>query len=188
MTHEITMSAKREKDAVIMVCQDNLRRGIYIEGLNHAAEELLGHKEEELIEEKIDKILSGNVLRTIADGVEYSDFGEDLGNVLHKIRYIHVLDENMEPKKVESKIFPTATSDNRMHYEILLRDMGMKEKFIHFNQHLMNTISKSNDNSDIMEVKSLTDMDNILHFFKQEQITGAFCLLGIDQEKPSKKH
>ena len=121
MTHDETMSAQEKDDAVIMVCQNNVAQQVTIDGLNNTAEILLGIKEEEIIGKPLHTIMSGGVIDDIRNDITFDSLGDDLSDVLHRIKKFHIIDANDETIQVESKIFTTATSDDKMHYEILLK-------------------------------------------------------------------
>jgi diguanylate cyclase (GGDEF)-like protein len=111
----------RKDDAVIEVCQINSRKMIAVRQMNHKAESILGVKTEDILGEPLTDILADDVNEAIDDYVEFSDDGNDLGDVLGKFRKFAVKKQDGSELPLKLKIIRSEAKDRNSWFRLIMQ-------------------------------------------------------------------
>ena len=180
-----TMTAQRQDDCVIAVCQDNAQKSIIIEGLNKAAEGILGFSEAELKSSPLQNVLDTYSVDTINNYVEYDDLGQDLASVLNKARNFAIKDKNSNIKKVRIKVFYVTSTDQNPRFELLIRDISIAEKLQIFCDEYIaqhNITYKTHPEFQIIDENASRELIKIITLFRnQHNINAVFGLLSANR-------
>ncbi|GFZ78734.1 hypothetical protein RLOatenuis_0830 [Rickettsiales bacterium] len=180
-----TMTAQRQDDCVIAVRQDNAQKSIIIEGLNKAAEGILGFSETELKSLPLQNVLDTYSVDTINSYVEYDDLGQDLASVLNKARNFAIKDKNSNIKKVRIKVFYVTSTDQNPRFELLIRDISIVEKLGIFRDEYIaqhNITYKTHPEFQIIDENASRELIKIITLFRnQHNIDAVFGLLSANR-------
>lgn len=179
------ISAKRKNDAVITVCQDNSAQHIIIENLNKAAEKLTGYKQEELVQKDFNYILPPAIIDDISSFLEYGD-GDDLANVLRRIRLFKILKKNGNQIPVSLKVFYVVSSEaNKPFFELLMRDTTLLEKLEELKKRVIDNRTDEfiNKKTGLLTQKAiLENLRIILDFVRNYSIESSIAVMEIDEK------
>lgn len=172
------ISVSRKNDAVIAVIQNNTTHTIEIEGINHAAEILLGYTHDELSGSTIGQILPEEIIEDINSYIEFEPGGDDLAAVLGRMPHFFIKDKEGHKVPVALKVFYTiADTAGVPRYELLMRDNSRQE-----------LLSKIRANSNVIEEIGLADsesthqtLDAICHYMNDHMLEASFAIMHLDQ-------
>jgi hypothetical protein len=178
------MTAQRQDDCVIAVYQNNTQKSIIIEGLNSAAEDILGFSEVDLKNLPLQNVLDTYSIDTINNYVEYDDLGQDLALVLNRARNFAIKDRNSNIKKVRIKVFYVASSDQNPRFELLIRDISIVERLQIFRDEYIakhNIAYKIHPELEVIDENASKELIKIITLFRaQHSIEAVFGLLSIN--------
>lgn len=122
------ITARRRNDAVVAVCQKNDEALVEIEDVNNGAEFLTGYPKSELQGKPLTAILPENLKDIVESYVEYEPGGNDLATVLKRARAFSIINKQGADIPISLKVFYVPGVDKNPRFELLMRDMTLKEK------------------------------------------------------------
>ncbi|AHX04961.1 diguanylate cyclase domain-containing protein [Ehrlichia japonica] len=176
--------ARRSDDSVISVQQNNTLQNLTISNLNKAAETLLDYTAEELSNKPLSTILHKNIVENINSYLEYTSDGIDLFDILSKTRNCSLVGKNNKIIPVIQKVFrTTASNQDIINYEILVRNASISQKLDIFRQSILSN-KKYNMHSVfniIDEVSTKTEIKIVLDFLHKHN---TYAILSMIQLNP----
>lgn len=122
------LSVSRKHDAVIAIQQNNEAKTLEIQGLNNAAEKLLGYPHTDLQGISLYDILPPDISDDIQSFIEFDNNGKDLASVLNHMPHLSITDKEGHIVPVAHKVFYImANSVNMPRFELLIRDQSRIE-------------------------------------------------------------
>ncbi len=116
----------REKDGMILLCQDNDNKQVVIEAVNDIALGILGYAaedESDVVGKDFSDILNGFGKDLLDSNLEYNDKREDLGEVLAKRRQIPAKNMKGESINLPFKILRAGGKGNKLWFRLILSDL-----------------------------------------------------------------
>lgn len=111
----------RAQDAVLTLCQNNLKQAIEIFGSNEAARNLLGYSEREFEGFPLQKVLSDEIASTIADYVEYEEGGNDISTVLRRVKDFKLKSREGKVLPMKLKVVRTESIDGQGWFRLIMQ-------------------------------------------------------------------
>lgn len=172
------LSVSRQHDAVIAVEQNNSSKNIKIEGINLAAEKLLGHPHNEMTGQLLTDILPEHIKESIESFVEYDNNSADLANVLNHMPHFSIIDKKGHIVPVSLKVFYImANSANSPRFELLIRD--------HSRIELINRIIKESPVTPSLDIPNTEGsefiINEIISYTQNHMLEASFATIAIDQ-------
>ncbi|AIL65917.1 hypothetical protein NOVO_07925 [Rickettsiales bacterium Ac37b] len=130
------ITAGRKSDAVISVCQNNDKKILEIQNVNHAAEQLLGQYNNSLKNHSLYEIMTPTSVEKISSYLDFEDNSSDLANVLNKMRKLEIIGRNGNIVNVTIKAFYSLSNNSNPVIELLIRDISLYEKIDQLKQQL----------------------------------------------------
>ena len=175
------VSARRQDDAVISVCQDNSKKTVLISKFNQVASRLLQYDEEKLLNKPLTDIVNKETVDKIKEFLEYTDSGYDLYDILSKASNFSIVDSKGNNIETTVKVFRTTQyTSNKINYELLIRDISLHQKLKIFKEkYLMNKKHTYHD--------SLQELYVVLSFALEYKIDAAIGIIGLSSTELNSK-
>lgn len=165
-------------DLVVSICQDNNEKNVIIKGCNQRTIDLLGYTKYELIDQGIDQLFSQTVIEIIDTHIDYSDSCDDIGVILSKIRNCTIKDKYNKSIDVKLKSFRTVSENNRLFFELLIRDFNFIDKINRFRENTIDYSSyRLTPQLNIIDRSSIIQEVNALQQF--HNLNGGDSVVGI---------
>lgn len=111
-----------EKDAVLIVSQNNAKRLIKIKEINKEAAELLGYHPTELEGVSLQDVLGKRAVESIDDFLEFEDDAPDLDTVLSRVPEFRMKSKKGEELLLAMRIYRDPARDSSHWFRIILKD------------------------------------------------------------------
>ena len=122
------LSPSRKYDSMLLLCQNDARQEVVIEGINDHAQEMLGYGVEELQGKPLSKVVTAKVADAIADYLDFEEGSTDLEDVVKKIRHFRFLSARGEEIEAEVKVVRAEAKDEHSWFQLLIEDSRAKEQ------------------------------------------------------------
>src|SRR5689334_16453004 len=109
----------RSNDAVITICQDNTRRVVEIRELNGPAEEALGYQKATVAGKPLTGILPERIQKLLEEYVEFEDDGNDVGNVLSKVKSFCIVNTKGREVAFRLKVLRSESLDKNAYFRLI---------------------------------------------------------------------
>lgn len=119
----MTHSPKRKNDAVLRLCQNNLRKSIEITEANEAVQELLGYSAGEMRGHDLREFLPQQINAILNEDISFQNGGADLSEVLRKARNFGMRNHKGEVVPLAGKVYCSESADTQQpRFELLIRE------------------------------------------------------------------
>jgi diguanylate cyclase (GGDEF)-like protein len=164
------------------VLQDNAARKLVIEGGDEGIENIIGYDVSELKEMELQDILPPAVNDHIENYLDYQDGGNDLANVLSKVRNFGFLTKLGKEARVDMRVSRTVTDDAKLRFDLIIRDAaevsGASNRVLkHLRGHQQLDALTGLPNRETF----MRDMEFVNFCIEKERIRASFALIAIDQ-------
>ncbi len=119
---------KRKGDIIIRICQNNENKRLLIEESDPEFEEIVGYMVHELEGAQLYDILLDDVNDQLYNYLEFTDEGNDLSDVISKIRDFGFISKLGQEILLDVKINRVATPDSNPRFEMVIRDQSKISK------------------------------------------------------------
>jgi uncharacterized protein YlxP (DUF503 family) len=168
--------ANRKGDCVIVACQDNKNRRVYISKINESAERLLGVSSKDVQGVDLKLIFSERVRKILAESLEYTNHGKDLGTLFKKIGKCHIVNQKGQLVPVSLKIYYSVPTINTHTFELILKDITLEESAL----ELIELLKTNKSNKSLVSKKDfLNNLKVILPFISNRNLKATFGTIEI---------
>lgn len=118
----------RNNDAVIDICQNNREKTVSVSRVNQAAAGLIGHDAASLLGLPLHKILPERIAELLDEYIEFESGGNDVGEVLSKVKSFSVLSADGKEKAFRIKVSQQQSDADHLFFSLILRDVAGERK------------------------------------------------------------
>jgi diguanylate cyclase (GGDEF)-like protein len=172
----------RKGDISITICQDNEARRLVIESADEGIENIIGYALGELKEMELQDILPDAVNDHLENYLDYKDEGNDLANVLSKVRDFGFLTKLGKEARVDMRVARAMAEGPKPRFNLIIRDAaevsGASNRVLkHLRGHQQLDALTGLPNRETF----MRDMEFVNFCLEKERIRASFALVAIDQ-------
>jgi diguanylate cyclase (GGDEF)-like protein len=172
----------RKGDIAITVCQDNTAKKLVIESADEGIELVTGFSVHELKDMQLQDILTDSVNDQIEDYIEFESKGNDLADVLGKVRNFGFLTKLGKEMRVDMRVTRGVVQDEKPRFQLVVRDAsdvssGSNRVLKHLRGAQQLDPLTSLPNRETFQ----RDMEFVMFCVEKERIKASFALIGVDQ-------
>ena len=178
------LNSYRKSDAVIIVCQNNLKKVVEIAAVNEEAARVLGYTNEALMGKPLAVILPERVSSTIEEFVEFEENQNDLFFVLSKIRNFAIKTQSGHDLPFKLRIIHGESIDNNPWFHLVLVDEEKLRKKNVFRTVLLENFKGHeviDERTGLPDRASLIkDLEMVVYHVRAKEISASFAIIDIN--------
>lgn len=174
----------RATDAVITICQDNTAKNVIVTALSEPAKELSGLSPDKIVGESLAEILPDKIVEMVNDYLEYEDGGNDIEQVLSKIRNFSLRMPDGKNVPCKLKVVRTQADAHKSWFNLILQDdVAMRKAESvrailreNFKGHeVLDPVTGLPDRGSMQR-----DLELVQYHADNKQLSACFALMGVD--------
>lgn len=177
--------ASRKNDALLTICQHNGHHTLEVCDANAYSSDLLGFSQEELLTKSFFDIVSADIQETITDYLEFGIGGNDVANILRKVRTCHMCHKDGSYVPIRLKVFPNVSQGEAPCFTLLMRDNTLLEKL----EELRIRMAEERQNQELDAATGLPNRNEMVrvvelfHEFVEEydKINASLAIIQLDE-------
>jgi diguanylate cyclase (GGDEF)-like protein len=181
------LNSYRKSDAVIIVCQNNIKKMVEIAALNEEAARVLGYTNEELLGKPLSLVLPERVSSTIDEFVEFEENQNDLFFVLSKIRNFAVKTRSGHDLQFKLRIIHGESIDNNPWFHLVLQD----EEKLRKNNAFRTVLMENFKGHEVLDKRTgfpdraslLKDLEMVVYHVRAKEISASLAVIDINAYK-----
>lgn len=174
---------------IVRIIQKNQEKRILILNVGSAAAQLLKSGTEELHLKEINAIFPHRIMETVVEDVTFESDGEDISEVLRKIRRMTIIDAEGQEKPVILKILPDDVDGTDIIYSMLIRpeavEQSRSDKKILARQMAVKGYEKLDSQTGMPEATTFTkDMEMVHHIVRRDNAEAVVAVIAVGAVDP----
>lgn len=178
-------SKKRKTDFTLVVCQRNDVKKLEIEAVDSEFEKVTGYTREYLTRRTLNEILPPKINETLNDYLEFLSDGNDLANVLSKVREFSLINKSGNIIPVNLRIMHTTTSDKNPRFYLIMKDIGFLKAINATREQMMKDLKSHQIIDEITGLPTketfIKDLELIGFFVGKGYIKASLVVISIDR-------
>lgn len=178
------LSQYRQKDPVILIYQDNIKKCVYVHEINEHATKWLHYSARELAGKSLEELLPARIRKLISEYVEYEFDGRDVGDVLKKAQNFAIITKDGEEISCALKITRSESLDGSDYFSLVLHRSDIDKEHEAFRTMLKENMR---GHQVIDEATGLPDRDSLVkdidlvhYYINQEKLTASLAVITLD--------
>ena len=178
------LSNYRQKDAVIIICQDNARQIVEIAGVNDRARSITGFADEEIIGRPLENFVSPKIAAMLVEYVEYDEDARDVGEVLNRIYEFQLKKKDGEFASFRMRVVRCEVLERKPTFHLVLQDTLQVQEENNFKRMLSENFKGHeviDDTTGLPTLESLIkDLELVCYHSSTNQFQACLAVFEID--------
>jgi diguanylate cyclase (GGDEF)-like protein len=179
------LSHYRQKDAVLVICQNNETQRIEVAGMNDKAREVTGYNDNEIIGKSLDEFLMDKMAATLRDYVEFGVDKKDAGDVLSKVHDFHVRNKDGQYTQFRLRVVRSEVLNQHPMFHLVLQDEAQAREDETFKRVLKENFKGHEIIDDVTGLPTreslLKDLELVQYHANSREFSACFAAIEIDR-------